>query len=131
VHNSARSQLAEEYLRALAGDRFLVTSAGITPGNLNPYVVETLGKEGIDISQKATRAVTDVYLSGQTYDWVITVCSREAEKQCPVFPGPVGRQSWPFADPAQFQGSPDEVRDQVRHLAREIRAKVESFVEQT
>jgi arsenate reductase len=54
VHNSARSQLAEEYLRALAGDRFLVTSAGITPGNLNPYVVEVLGQEGIDISQKAT-----------------------------------------------------------------------------
>jgi arsenate reductase len=72
-----------------------------------------------------------VYLSGQTYNWVITVCSREAEKQCPVFPGPVFRQSWPFADPAQFRGSPDEVREQVRHLALEVRAKVGLFIEET
>ena len=40
VHNSARSQLAEEYLRKLGGDRFAVESAGLEPGILNPYVAE-------------------------------------------------------------------------------------------
>ena len=36
IHNSARSQMAEELLRKLAGDKFDVESAGIEPGKFNP-----------------------------------------------------------------------------------------------
>ena len=56
IHNSARSQMAEELLRHWAGDRFAPESAGIEPGKLNPVVVEVLKEEGIDISGKKTRA---------------------------------------------------------------------------
>lgn len=130
VHNSARSQLAEEYLRLVAGDRFFVESAGLTPGTLNPHVVALLKEDGIDLSQKRTQAVADLYKRGETYQWVVTVCSREAEENCPVFPGPVRRLSWPFSDPAQFRGTESQVRAQVRALAHEIRARVEAFVEE-
>jgi arsenate reductase len=59
---------------------------------------------------------------------VVTVCSREAEENCPVFPGPVRRLSWPFADPSRFTGTEADVRTQVRTLAAEIKAQVEAFV---
>jgi arsenate reductase len=128
IHNSARSQLAEEYLRQIAGEQFYVESAGLTPGALNPHVVAILGEDGIDISQKKTQAVGDLFRRGKTYQWVVTVCSREAEENCPVFPGPVRRLSWPFADPSRFTGTEADVRTQVRTLVAEIKAQVVAFV---
>lgn len=131
VHNSARSQLAEEYLRLMAGDRFVVESAGLTAGTLNPHVVAVLQDEGIDLSHKKTQAVRDLFQRGETYQWVVTVCSREAEENCPVFPGPVRRLSWPFPDPAGFTGSPEEVRVQVGTLAAEIKQQVRQFIRES
>ena len=46
THNSARSQMAEAYLRRFGGDVFEVESAGLEPGKLNPYVVRALKEEG-------------------------------------------------------------------------------------
>jgi arsenate reductase (thioredoxin) len=137
VHNSARSQMAEEYLRRFAGDLFEVESAGLEPGTLNPNVVEVLKEEGIDITGKQTRSVFDVYKSGKTFAYVVTVCSREAEEGCPIFPGPVRRLNWPFPDPSKFEGTPDEIlgktrevrdiiREEVRRFAAEIREKEKS-----
>lgn len=130
VHNSARSQLAEEFLLQLAGDRYAVESAGLTPGSLNPHVVAVLAERGIDIRHKRTQAVSDLYRRGETFQWVITVCSREAEEGCPVFPGPVRRLSWPFPDPSTFEGSEAEIRDQVRQVADAIRDQIQAFVDE-
>lgn len=127
VHNSARSQMAEEYLRSIAGDFFDVESAGLEPGELNPVVVELLKDDGIDISGKQTRSVEDLYRAGKTYSYVVTVCDREAEEKCPVFPGPVRRLSWPFPDPSQLEGSPAEVRSRTRDIADQIKERVEGF----
>lgn len=129
VHNSARSQIAEEYLKILGGELFEVESAGLQPGTLNPYVVEALAEEGIDISGKTPRGVMEIYRSGQTYDYVIMVCSREAEKNCPLFPGPVVRLSWPFPDPSRFVGSSEEIFGQVTDLRERIRERVTGFVD--
>lgn len=129
VHNTARSQIAEEYLRRFGGDLFEVESAGLTPGELNPYVVELLREDGIDISQKKTRSVVDLYRSGRTYAYVITVCSREAEENCPVFPGPVRRLSWPFPDPAKFEGTRAEILEKTRQVRDVIREEVKQFVD--
>lgn len=129
VHNSARSQMAEEYLRRFAADLFEVESAGLTPGELNPYVVELLQEDGIDISQKETQSVIDLYKSGRTYAYVITVCSREAEENCPVFPGPVRRLSWPFPDPSKFEGTRAEILEKTRQVRDVIKEEVRQFVE--
>lgn len=129
VHNSARSQIAEEYLRQMAGDLFDVESAGLTPGELNPYVVEVLAEEGIDISGKQTRSVVDLYRSGTTYSYVITVCSREAEENCPIFPGPVRRLNWPFPDPSRFEGTSEEIREKTRQVRDVMKEEIRQFVE--
>lgn len=129
VHNSARSQLAEEYLRRSADDLFEVASAGLEPGRLNPYVVAALAEEGIDITAKEPRGVAELYRQGYTFSYVITVCSREAEAGCPVFPGPMVRLNWPFPDPSGFRGTEAEISAQVRTLAAAIRQRVEEFVE--
>jgi arsenate reductase len=128
VHNSARSQIAEAYFRIFGGDLFDVESAGIEPGQLNPFVVETLKEDGIDISAKKTQDVFALYKMGRTYRYVITVCSREAAERCPVFPGLSEKLHWPFADPSTFTGGHEEVMVKVRALRDAIKDKVKGFV---
>lgn len=128
VHNSARSQMAQTYLTAFGGDYFEVESAGLTPGSLNPRVVQVMAEDGYDISGNKTQGVVDLYKAGRSYSYVITVCSREAEEGCPVFPGPVQRFNWPFDDPASFTGTEDEVLEQVRRVRDEIKSKIKGFV---
>ncbi len=128
THNSARSQMAEAYLRKLGGDRFEVESAGLEPGKLNPYVVRALREEGIDISGKETNDVFDFCTQGRTYTYVITVCSKEAAERCPVFPGRSVRLQWSFPDPSTFTGSDDEIMGRVRSVRDAIREEVRSFL---
>jgi len=131
VHNSGRSQIAEAYLRRVGKDLFLVESAGLEPGTLNPYVVEALREDGIDISGKKTQSVFDLHKHKRSYQYVITVCSRDAAERCPVFPGRHKNLHWSFPDPASFVGTEldimakvrivrDAIRDQVRQFAKEV-----------
>ncbi|TVR70867.1 MAG: arsenate reductase ArsC [Spirochaetaceae bacterium] len=128
VHNSARSQIAEAYFHRFAEDLFEVESAGLLPGALNPYVLTVMAEEGFDLSVKIPRSVQQVYRSGRTFRYVITVCDPARERDCPAFPAPVERISWPFPDPATFSGSREEILDKVRSLRDEIRDKIEEFV---
>jgi arsenate reductase len=120
--------MAEEYLRKFGGDVLETESAGLEPGNINPYVIEVLREEGIDISTKQTQKVWDLYRAGNLYAYVITVCSREAEEKCPIFPGKTHRINWPFPDPSAFYGSREEILERTRKVRDLIKEMVQEFV---
>lgn len=128
THNSARSQMAEEYLRKLGGDEFEAESAGLEPGALNPYVVEILADDGIDISGKKTNDVFDFFKEGRQYDYVVTVCGKETDARCPLFPGKVVRRNWPFDDPSSFSGAPTEIKKKTIAIRDQIVEKVREFI---
>lgn len=128
IHNSARSQMAEELLRKFGKDRFEVESAGIEPGKLNPVVVEVLKEEGIDISGKKTQAVMDLLKRGKLYNYVITVCDETSAEHCPIFPGPATRLHWGFTDPSKFEGTWEEKIVRTRAVREEIRKKIEGWL---
>lgn len=128
VHNSARSQMAEAYLRELGSDIFEVESAGFEPTEINPLVIEVMKEENMDLSDKPTQSVFDLYKQGRLYSYVITVCE-ESDGQCPVFPGMVHRLHIPFADPATVKGSREEQLDQVRAIRDEIKKSVQAFID--
>jgi len=128
IHNSARSQMAEELLRKLAGDRFEVESAGLEPGKLNPIVIEVLKEEGIDISNKPTKAVFELFKKGNQYNYVITVCDESSAQQCPIFPGLCQRFHWSFTDPSKFLGTDKEKLAKVRQVKEEIKRTIEQWI---
>jgi arsenate reductase len=121
--------MAEAYLQKLGAGAFAVESAGLEPGKLNPYVVRALREDGIDISGKQTHSVFDFSRQGRTYDYVITVCSKEAAERCPVFPGRATRLQWFFPDPSTFAGSDEEIMKKVREVRDAIRGEVSGFLE--
>jgi len=128
VHNSARSQMGEAYLKALGGERFAAESAGLEPGTLNPFVVRAMAEDGIDISANATKSVFDLAAAGRRFDHVITVCSKEAAEHCPIFPGRAEKRHWPFPDPSGFAGSDEERMARTREVRELIKAAVAEFV---
>lgn len=123
--NSARSQMAEGFLRHLAGDRFDVESAGIDPKGVNPLAIAAMREVGVDISGQ--RSKTAASLLGQHFPYVITVCDN-AKERCPIFPGVVTRLHWPLEDPAEATGSESERLAVFRRIRDEIGERVRAFV---
>ena len=119
--NSARSQMAEGWLRRLAGDRFDVVSAGTRPVGLNPNAVEAMREVGIDISTHRSKSVDE--LAGQQFDYVVTVCD-SAREACPVFPGLGKRLHESFEDPAA------PPRDQQLAVFRKVRDQIRAYLEE-
>ena len=74
IHNSARSQMAEAFLKKYGSDYFEAESAGLEPGKLNPNVVEVMQEIGIDISKNGTQGVFDLFRQGKLFNAVISVC---------------------------------------------------------
>jgi arsenate reductase len=117
--NSARSQIAEGFLRHLAGDRFEVFSAGTKPTGLNPNAVQVMAELGIDISNHRSKSLDE--FSGQQFDYVITVCDN-AKEACPFFPGSGERIHQGFEDP---DAAPKE--SQLESFRR-VRDKISSWL---
>ena len=125
THNSARSQMAEGFLRELGGGRFEVASAGTEARGLNPLAVQAMAEEGIDISLQESKTL-ERYVN-EAFDLVITVCD-EANESCPYFPNAKERRHWSFPDPSAVGGDDEtkfaafrEVRDAVRErIEREL-----------
>jgi arsenate reductase (thioredoxin) len=128
VHNSARSQMAEAWMKYFAEDLYEVESAGFKPSTINPLVVQVMMEKGIDLSQKTTQSVHGLFRSGSIFHYVITVCKRAQEEECPLYPGVMIRQSWEMDNPEDFIGTPDEILSQVRALRDQIKLRVLQFL---
>lgn len=128
IHNSARSQMAEAFLKKFGGGHFDAVSAGLEAGKLNPNVVEVMQEAGIDISHNQTKSVFDLFTKGERYDAVITVCDAASAERCPVFPGKVKRLVWSFADPSSFAGTHEDVLGRTRKVRDAIKDKVLQLV---
>jgi arsenate reductase len=122
--NSARSQMAEAFLRHYAGDRFEAYSAGLEPKGINPFTVRVMEEIGIPLTGQRSKDV-DEYVGQLHFGYVITVCSH-ADDKCPIFPDISQRLRWPFDDPAALEGTDQDklakfraVRDQIDRRIRE------------
>ncbi len=114
--NSARSQMAEALLRALAGDAFEAYSAGSVPRDLDPLALAVMAERGLDLGAQRPKGLSE-YMGRAQFDYLITVCDRD-EKDCPMFPGKGTREYWPLADPARSEGG-DEARLAAFRAARD------------
>lgn len=124
THNSARSQMAEAWLRALAGDKYDVFSAGTNPSRVHPLAIKVMAEVGIDIKNHASQKI-DEFL-GQQFDYVITVCD-QARERCPFFPGARNYLHQSFPDPSQTAGSEEEKMASFRR----VRDLIHNWLEKT
>jgi len=126
THNSARSQMAEGFLRILAGDRFEAESAGTEKTVVNPLAIRAMTEQGVDISAHTSKRYEDV--TPPPWDYLITVCD-DANERCPFVPGSVKRIHWSFEDPSKATGSEEERLAVFRRVRDQIRAHVVAWLE--
>ncbi len=128
AENACRSQMAEGFLRARAGDRFEVASAGTVGTRVNPRAIAVMAESGIDISGHRSKPVSE--FQAQAFDYVVTVCEDTGDQSCPVFQGQSVRQlCWPFEDPAGAGGDESEILETFRRVRDQIEAEIERFLE--
>ncbi|NTV05659.1 MAG: arsenate reductase ArsC [Chlorobiaceae bacterium] len=123
--NSCRSQMAEGFLRSFDSS-IEVFSAGTKPAeSVHPLAVKVMHEEWIDISKNMPKSV-DVFL-GRPFDYVITVCDG-ANESCPVFIGKVEhRLHIGFDDPAEAEGTMEEMLAVFRRVRNEINQRFRQF----
>ncbi len=103
--NSARSPMAEALAKAQSGGAIEATSAGSHPRPIHPNAVRVMRDEyGVNLADHLCRSLDA--LSGQSFDWVISLCDRVREV-CPEFPEHPQTIHWSIANPAT--GDADDV----------------------
>jgi len=121
TQNACRSQMAELWARALFGERLRVASAGTQPAVPHPLMLEVMKEAAVEVWSARSKHVDEVV--EESWDLVVTLCDAAAEA-CPTLPGAVRVEHHPFPDPAQVEGSEEEVLD----AFREVRSAIRQFV---
>jgi len=125
--NSARSQMAEAFLRKYAGDSFEPHSAGLEPKGVNRLTISVMEEIGIDMSGQQSKGI-ETYLGKVHFQYLITVCD-DADRNCPtVWPGVNKRMHWSFEDPARFEGTEEEKLAKFRQIRDQIEARVRQWI---
>ena len=125
THNSARSQMAEGLLRAMAGDRFEAQSAGTEKTSVNPLAIRVMAERGIDLGGHTSK-VYDGLLQ-ERWDYLVTVCD-DANERCPFVPGVAKRLHWSFEDPSRAKGSEEERLQAFRRIRDQIQQRLAEWL---
>lgn len=127
--NTARSQMAEAFLKKYAGDRFAVYSAGYQPKEINPYTRKVMAEKGVDLGGHFPKGPGE-FLGKMTIRYLIIVCGN-AEKTCPrTFPGVLSRLFWPFDDPAAATGTEEEKLEKFRQVRDQIDQRIRAWLQE-
>ncbi|MEM1513729.1 MAG: arsenate reductase ArsC [Candidatus Thermoplasmatota archaeon] len=122
MHNSARSQMAEGFLRAMCGEYYEAYSAGVQPSEVNPYAIKVMSEIGIDISKHRSKSIDEFY--GIKFDYIVTVCD-DAKEACPFFPGGKKYVHKGFIDPSKYEATEEEKL----MIFRKVRDEIKEWIE--
>jgi two-component system, OmpR family, phosphate regulon sensor histidine kinase PhoR len=122
--NSCRSQMAEGFARALAGNGRRIYSAGTIPKAIHPLAVKVMKEVGIDISHQYSKSVEQVPV--REVDLLITLCDGAAET-CATLAIQAERTHWPLADPALAPGDDEQILQVFRTVRDDIRSRVQQL----
>ena len=123
--DSTRSQMAEGFLRKLAGEELAVVSTAVQSPDSDPLAAEVMKEIGVDISGQQSRGVKESLK--EHFSYVITVSDNSRERS-PVWPFTRNLFHWNIADPERVNGSSEQKREAFRRVRDEISWKVREFL---
>jgi protein-tyrosine-phosphatase/DNA-binding transcriptional ArsR family regulator len=112
--NSARSQMAEALVGAIAPGGAEAFSAGSRPKPVHPEAIRALRERDIDISGAQSKHLS--VFAADRFDHVVSLCDRVREV-CPEFPGSPDTVHWSIPEPddrAAFERVADELTERIR-----------------
>lgn len=124
THNSARSQMAEGWLRYLSGGKVIARSAGVTPTKLHPIAVQVMGEVGIDIGYQYSKGLESLEI---VPDVVVTVCD-VAREQCPAEFEQLPFLHWSVASPVRSSSENTQLLEAFRTARDQLKVRVQGLV---
>lgn len=125
--NSARSLMAEAFLRNYADNRWNALSAGMNPKGVNPLTIQVLEEKGLETGNLQSKD-SALFLGKVTVHHAIIVCDK-ANAECPkIYPFALNTLYWPFEDPAVFEGSDEMKLQKFRNVRDEIEEKIKAWI---
>lgn len=122
--NSARSQMAEAWLRYLSNGRLTARSAGTSPRPIHPLTVQVMAEAGVDIGYQAAKSLEA--LDGMRPDLIVTVCDI-AREACARWGVAVPQLHWSIPDPAAVGGASEQLAA-FRGVRDSLRTRVEGLI---
>jgi arsenate reductase len=126
-HNSARSQMAEAFLRAQAEEQYEVYSAGLDARGIHPLTIMVMQEVGVSLTGQTSKSLRR-YIGNLSFDYTISVCSLN-ESHC-VLKWPAARETlyWPFDDPSGQEGTEAEMLENFRLVRDQIGERVSQWL---
>jgi arsenate reductase (thioredoxin) len=127
--NSARSQMAEAFLRHHGSDAYEAYSAGVEPQGINPFTEKVMTEVNVSMEGQRSKDLIE-YLGKEHFSYLITVCTN-AEEKCPsTFPGVSQRLHWSFEDPASASGTDEDKMIAFRQIRDQIEEKIKTWIDE-
>lgn len=125
TENSARSQMAEGWLRYLSNGRIPVRSAGIDPQTIHPLAVEVMREAGVDIGYQRAKGLEEIHQDQSMV--VVTVCDR-AHEACPSYPRAYAQFHWSIPDPIRTRSAQHNPHQAFQEVRDQLRIRVEGLL---
>lgn len=123
--NSCRSILAEALINQLGAGRMVAASAGSAPaGFVHPKSIEALRRNGVNCSEPRSKSWDG--FKNSSFDLVLTVCDNAASESCPSFQGTYNKLHWSIPDPAQVEGTEQEIDEAFDNTLQLLKARIEA-----
>lgn len=130
TRNSARSQMAEAFLRKLDAEKYQAYSAGMEESTIHPMTIAVMDEVGIDIRGQRSKSVRE-YMGRMSFDDAIIVC-RKAEDDCPRINADAKRvHRWIFEDPVRGEGTDEDKLARFRDVRDQIQARIALWLAET
>lgn len=126
--DTTRSQMAEGFLRAYAGDHVVAASTAVRSVEPDPLALEVMKEVGVDISGQRPKDIAQFFK--EHFAYVVTLGDASTER-FPVWPFSRNIRNWSLADPERVTGSAEQKREAFRRVRDEIRLNVREFVSQS
>jgi len=124
--NPTRSQMAEGFLKSLAGDDFDAVSVGIQSAAPSAQAEQVMKEIGIDITARKPKTVRESLK--EHFAYVVSIADGSKERW-PVFPFTSNLVKWNETDPATARDEKSDGLTAYRSIRDDIRPKVEALVQ--
>jgi protein-tyrosine-phosphatase len=123
--NAVRSPMAAAILKHLAGSRIYVESAGVRPGEPDPFAIAVMEELGIDMSRHKPISLAGVHETG--FDLIVTLAPEAHHQALELARGyAVDVEYWPTPDPTLASGNREQILAAYRAVRDGLFAKMKS-----
>jgi protein-tyrosine-phosphatase len=117
--------MAAAILRYLVGKRMYVQSAGVRPGEIDPFAIAAMDEVGIDMARHQPQSIED--LEDTTFDLIVTLAP-EAHHKALEFTRTmaVDVEYWPTIDPSAAAGNREQILQSYRAVRDQLFERIKA-----